>query len=602
MAGKSYDAEIISKQNKAVEDLAEDTSKKAAEKSKKAGGDAMEGAEVAASVGANAATKASGSGGGASSKPALTRPDSETINGTEYKYETARATATSNYADHYNAETGENEALHDETKGKTAMTGKYKKGHYVAKPAIEKTPGSKPKLKDLVEENDSAPEVTKMQGTIEDPNLVNSIVKNNIFIDNAVHIEDIRQGNIGDCYFLASLLQVIQHNPGKIPEIMKVSGSTVTTTLFHKEDGKWVQQDINVQIGLHKQNGGIKSSHWRLAYDPKTAKWSSSVDGMTLKITREDMYEAALWVQCMEQAYMVFSKNYGKYGFGDPGNVDLKTGINGGQAQNCMYMFFGDKVDAGSVKVENLKNGEKDVDTLKDNMSVIKMLQKYAQSEGDDSKDVYMMAGISTKMAVENLTYYAKTALGEIREVLKKNETEALKKAEKDVQQIYAWSYHYYDTPASSGTTREGETDEYQTKVRDEIDKRTIKLKNNAEYQALQNPIFKTMEEAAGVVVMRVTGKKEENNNIFIYSGHAYSVSAVKLVGKDGKDLTNESGLVSSQIDPEKSSVTLINPHAKTKASLNESEDRYNDGKFEMSLTSFLNNIGYVRTATVNNK
>ncbi|MBR4985749.1 MAG: hypothetical protein IKY83_08415, partial [Proteobacteria bacterium] len=302
MASKEYDTTIVSKQNKAVEELAEDTSKSSKKKAAK-GGDAMDSAEPAgASVGANAATKASGSAGGASSKPALTRPDSETINGTEYKYETARATATSNYADHYNAETGENEALHDETKVKTAMTGKYKKGHYVAKPAIEKTPGSKPKLKDLVEENDSAPEVTKMQGTIEDPNLVNSIIKNNIFIDGDVHIEDIRQGNIGDCYFLASLLQVIQHEPSRLLDIMKVSGSTVTTTLFHKEGDKWVQQDINVQIGLHKQNGGIKSSHWRIAYDPKTAKWSSSVDGMTLKITREDMYEAALWVQCMEQA------------------------------------------------------------------------------------------------------------------------------------------------------------------------------------------------------------------------------------------------------------------------------------------------------------
>lgn len=599
MAGKNYDAEIISKQTKAVEDLAEDTSKKAAKKSTK-GGDAMDGAISAASLGANAA-KAASSGGGdsGSGKPALTRPDSETINGTEYKYETARATATSNYADHYNAETGENEALHDETKGRTAMTGKYKKGHYVAKPAVEKAPGSKPTLKELVEEKDSAPEVNKMQGTIEDPNLVNSIVKNNIFIDNAVHIEDIRQGNIGDCYFLASLLQVIQHDPGKIPEIMKVSGSTVTTTLFHKEDGKWVQQDINVQIGLHKQNGGIKSSHWRLAYDPKTAKWSSSVDGMTLKITREDMYEAALWVQCMEQAYMVFSKNYGKYGFGDPGNVDLKTGINGGQAQNCMYMFFGDKVKDDSVKVTNVKNAEEGVNSLTDNMGIIYTLQKYARAAKDDKQDMYLMAGISTKESVTNLTYYAKTALKEIREVLKKNETEALKKAEKDVQQIYAWAYHYYDTPASGGSTREGETDEYQTKVRNEIDKRTINLKNNEEYQALQNPIFKTMEEAAGVVVMRVTGKKDENNNILIYSGHAYSVSDVKLVGKRGQDLTNEAALLSSQIDPEKSTVTLINPHAKTKASLNESEDRYNDGQFEISLSSFLNNVGYIRTATV---
>ncbi|MBQ9242346.1 MAG: hypothetical protein IJ165_03835 [Proteobacteria bacterium] len=601
MSNKAYDTTIISKSLKGVELLADDTektAKKASEKPAK-GGDAMESANTSAKA---AGKTAAGAGADGSGSAPLTRPDSETINGTEYKYETAQASATSNYADHYNAETGENEALKNVIKGKTAMTGKYKKGHYVAKPAVEKTPGSTPTLKELVEENESAPQVTRMQGTLEAPNLVNSIVKNNIFIDGKVHIEDIRQGNIGDCYFLASLLQVIQHEPGRILDIMKVSGSTVTTTLFHKEDGKWVQQDIAVQIGLHKQNGSVKSSHWRIAYDPKTARWSSSVDGMTLKITREDLYEAALWVQCMEQAYMVFSKNYGKYGFGDPANVDLKTGINGGQAQNCMYMFFGDRVKADTVKVTNVKNAEEKVDSLKDNMGVVYTLQKYAQAAKDGKQDMYLMAGISTKESVANLTFYAKSALKEIREVLKKNETEALKKAEKDVQQIYAWSYHYYDTPASGGSTREGETDEYQTKVRDEIDKRTIKLKNNAEFQALENPIFKTMEEAAGVVVMRVTGKKEENNNIFIYSGHAYSVSEVKILGKKGQDLTNEALLLSSMIDPEKSTVTLINPHAKTKASLNESEDRYNDGKFEVSLSSFLNNVGYIRTATVNKK
>ncbi|MBR4985262.1 MAG: hypothetical protein IKY83_05945, partial [Proteobacteria bacterium] len=294
-----------------------------------------------------------------------------------------------------------------------------------------------------------------------------------------------------------------------------------------------------------------------------------------------------------------FAKNYGKYGDGSVETGSLKSSIDGGHAQRCMYMFFGDKVVGTSVKAPGVNNGKDGVDILKDNMYAISILQKYAQAESNDKQDVYLMAGIASDTAVKHLLYYSGKALEEIKQINATKKTKALENAEKDIEEIHDWVSRYNDSPTTGGL-REGQTNKYQTMVRDEIDKRTISLKNNAEYQALDNPIFKTMEESAGVVVMRVKQNPEEKNNIFIYAGHAYSVSKVKLVGKDGKDLTNESNLDSSQIDAVQSSVTLINPHAKTKASLNEKEERYNDGKFEVSLESFLNNTGYIRTATVN--
>lgn len=596
MASKGYDATVISKSMKAVEDLGVDK-EKTSKKTAKGGGDAM-GSAASAATSSNATNNAAGNAADASNAP-LTRPDQETLEGYTFTYETVNATATEAYADHYNAKTGENEKLEDVTVKDSKMNDKYKKGKYVTKAPVDKAPKAEPALEELVEMTDAGRKVSKMQGTIENPNVINSVINDNIFIDGKVHLDDVRQGNIGDCYFLAALLQVIQHDPQRILDIMKVSGSTVTTTLYRKEKLSWVQQDIAVQIGVFKQNGRLTSSHWRIAYDPKTSRWSSSIDGSALKITREDLYEAALWVQCIEQAYMIFSKNYGQYGKGNACNVDLKSTIDGGHAQECMYMFFGDKVQAPTVRRKTLNNGAEGVDSLADNMSVIYTLQSYAQAANDGQKDVYLMAGVSTDGAVENLTFYAKKALEEIKTINQTKKTPELEKAEKNIELIYSWISRYNDSPTTSGL-REGQTNKYQTMVRDEIDKQTIELKNNAEFQALDNPIFKTMAESAGIVVMRVTGKQEANNNIFIYSGHAYSVSDVKLIGKDGKDLTNESNLDSAQIDANKSSVTLINPHAKTKASLNDKEERYNDGKFEISLESFMNNVGYIRTATVN--
>lgn len=552
------------------------------------------------------------------SMTALTRKDSDTIDDKTYTYGLKPVTATDTYADHLNTKTGEIEKLRDHAGATETLTedgdSKYKQGNYVAKPAVEKSVGSTPAFEEIVGTQADAAVVKRMQGTLEDPNVTQSILPENIFIDGTVSEEDVRQGGIGDCYFLASLLQVIRHDPSKILNMMSVSGSTVTTTFYHKEKTSektwyggtkekehWVSQDISVQMGIFTQNNKYKTSHYRIAYDPKKATWSSSLSKLgamnTLKINRDDVYEAATWLLCIEQAYMIFAQNYGRYGKGDPEGLNLVDSISGGQAQQCMYMFFGDKVVDNSVDITDVNNADEDVDIIKDNQAIIKQMLEYAKhQDGKGKSDVYMMAGISTKTAVNHLKSYADMAAKELEPKVKDNED--LQKALADIQAIGDKASHYYDEKDVPG--REGESGAWQEQIRKDIDALSLSLKANTAFTSLNLKSYQTLQESVGIVVAKVTGKKDDYNNIFIYSAHAYSVDSLHLVDKKGKDLTQGFHLFASKnVDADKSTVTLINPHGKTKASFNEKEDRYNDGKFTVSLRSFLNNVGYVRSAEV---
>ncbi len=553
------------------------------------------------------------SSGGDAMSGALTRSDSETVNDTEYTYTSETLTATHSYADHWNPETREIEKLSNYNATTTYLSttsGTYTQGHYVAKAPVTKNVGTTPSFTELVATNEDAALVTRMKGTLEKPNVINSVIQDRIYIDGAPVEEDVRQCSIGDCYFLASVLQVIRHDPSVISNMMRVSGTTVTTSFYHKEKTtkknwlgikkeveKWVKQDISVQVGVLKQNNKYKGSHFRVDYKPENSVWSSSVDSSILKITREDLFEAASWLICMEQAYMIFAQQYGPYGFGDPEGTNLVDGIDGGHAQNCMYMFFGDKVDADSVEKIDVENDDPEADIIKKNKAVINVLLDYAkQQDGNGKKDVYLMAGISTTEAVKQLGIYSEAAANELRPLVGSNEQ--LSQALSDIETIHDKISHYYDIADEPG--REGESGAWQKSIRDDIDALSLSLHNNTEFTNLNLASYQTLRESIGIVVAKVTGKKENYNNIFIYSGHAYSVDRLSLVDKKGNDLTKGLHLfAASKVDADLSRVTLINPHAKTKPAMNEAEERFNDGKFTISLRSFLNNVGYIRTAVV---
>ena len=177
-----------------------------------------------------------------------------------------------------------------------------------------------------------------------------------LFIDNKPAVEDISQGNIGDCYFLNALIHIINTDPGLLPNIMSLSGDDVTVKFYKKHRKKWEEENITTRFGLNKltSNTGVKDimgSNYRLANEVVATKWCGQIDPGRGNVTflRRDYHQAAMWVNIMEQAYSLFAKKNGFYG---DGRYDKKENsrsaryevIKGGLAGPVLQIFYGNKV------------------------------------------------------------------------------------------------------------------------------------------------------------------------------------------------------------------------------------------------------------------
>ena len=111
-----------------------------------------------------------------------------------------------------------------------------------------------------------------------------------------------------------------------------------------------------------------------------------------------DFYEAALWVNCLEQAYSLFAGQYGKYGDGIRDGEDKKgrfDAIDGGFEGRCLPLFWGDDVAGHKVLDTTFTPLGQETDDsralVKANKTVIKELIRLAKSQDRHSdKDVYI--------------------------------------------------------------------------------------------------------------------------------------------------------------------------------------------------------------------
>ena len=92
-------------------------------------------------------------------------------------------------------------------------------------------------------------------------------------------LNDIAQGGMGDCYFLAAISSVVSSNPEAIKSSMKDEGDTVVVRLYHP----------------------IKDDQGQETYEPKYYRVEKSVP---MAEDGRDLFAAgSLWVQMLEKAY-----------------------------------------------------------------------------------------------------------------------------------------------------------------------------------------------------------------------------------------------------------------------------------------------------------
>ncbi|WP_235299116.1 eCIS core domain-containing protein [Portibacter marinus] len=121
---------------------------------------------------------------------------------------------------------------------------------------------------------------------------------------------DIRQGSIGDCYFLASLGAIANTNPGLLRDaITENSNGTYTVRLYTEQDVGWIFEDMQLRphnVTIYPTFPVAAGSTDTANPNPPNAAhaWSAPGD------------ENELWVKLIEKAYALLIGSYTQIGKG----------------------------------------------------------------------------------------------------------------------------------------------------------------------------------------------------------------------------------------------------------------------------------------------
>ena len=470
----------------------------------------------------------------------------------------------------------------------------------------------------LLRESSSGIAPSALRGSIKYPNVRYDIDKTSLFINNTTSAADIRQRNVGDCYFLAAILSIIQKDPKFFTRKMSLNNNTVSTTFYHQMgtifNRRWTPVVVNTPYGIAHRNGEKIGSDYRISEDYKS-KWYAKFENTVLSVNQDNYYQAALWVNCIEQAFTVFAANYGKYGKGKDwfDSNERYERITGGFEGDCLHVFYGD--NASDKDMTNLAEPSDRRNILDDNKSILRNLLKFKQSLNDTQNNVHMFASTTSDQALERVQYHSKRALDEFNtrfDAIKSSSADddkamvpELIKAKNCLERIERCSRDYNASPRTgfiftrnNPLYREGETQKmYKERMNNEMNEAVKELSLNPTFQNLNLSSYYDLKvTVAGQVQIK-------RQNITILTGHAYNIEDVDFVDINGQSLNNKTvNDVISNADIELSTVTLENPHGTTKMVYNgEQEEKLASGRFNMKLHEFLVGVGRVQMATSTN-
>lgn len=231
--------------------------------------------------------------------------------------------------------------------------------------------------------------VSGFNGTTAAPQ-VEQVMTDSLYIDGRPSPNDVQQGGIGDCYFMATLMSVSQRDPGKIQSMMTPDGHGGATVRFWRRtmsNPNWLQRAFGAkpepqysQVSIHVSEqlqywlqtplgagqriangqGGffLKGAKLRSATRPRRNKWWGAIQGDQLEVHRRDEYDTAMWAPLMEKALAAFAERYGQYG-GSQGEAPA-TGsgyaeIDGGWSHQEMFVFYGADADMAGPNGGNVQ-------------------------------------------------------------------------------------------------------------------------------------------------------------------------------------------------------------------------------------------------------
>ncbi|NOY25083.1 MAG: hypothetical protein GXP62_04335 [Oligoflexia bacterium] len=442
---------------------------------------------------------------------------------------------------------------------------------------------------------------TGIMGSVEQPSVLSSRDESTIFIDGAPAVADIHQGWIGDCYFLAAVTDIAQSDPGHLRGMFTVSGNQVVVKLFSYDPaaGNWQPRNISVDMSfLHATDAqgsvaDLMSSGFRMGDTPSGSEWYASVsDGDDLWVCENATYELALWAPLLEKAYARLAERFGQYGGAHSGDANSNTNadgsarsgyeiIDGGFEQYCYGLLYGsDEVSNSSTAIDYAADAT-GAELVAINLPLLEQMLKLDGTDVPAGQQAYMTLAIDSGTIVGRL-------LAQLDRTLALRGVNQYASFVRSLQWVRALCAHYQTAEAANDQAAVDSAANDITAACTRMaapDSWPILGSGRADgaYQDLRDL----------VQVAQNIGTDASDGRRLTYADHAYAVLGVSLRDKDNNDLTLTGADLHArvaEIDPDKSSVRLRNPHGTNEpdADGDGADDGTDEGIFSMPLQQAL--------------
>ncbi|MBE2272156.1 MAG: hypothetical protein IAE80_28235 [Anaerolinea sp.] len=440
------------------------------------------------------------------------------------------------------------------------------------------------------------------------------ILANELFIGNGdPHVNEIAQGSIGDCYFLAALTQIVAKDPARIQQMMQVSGGNVSVDLFYKEDktGFWKPRRITLpQTVMMSQQGYVKGAGYKLDSAPARHDWwtvtktlpSTRTTLYALEVVRRDYVRAALWMPYLEKAYLRFAQEHGQYGTGAMSSDKDKSGgevVNEGGYSRLVYpLFYGAYASEDQQSVEY--RDEPLPDLLARNRPLIIRLLQANDPNLKDADNIEQQVNLTASADRQEHVARALTVL----ESMQKDgaSVEFLKK--KLGANYQAFTVQLVTLVEELGKAKTLNLEKAETAqplakaAKDTLGRGALWYDDLHSIDAERTAqVSRFVEMVANLINIGTDHSTGQRN---IYSRHAYTVQSIVFKGSSDNLLN---GLMHQNLDEEefkkidlnKSTVQLRNPHATNTPNIDDTGDvGPGGGVFDLSLEQFIRNFGRI--------
>ncbi|MCG5215260.1 C2 family cysteine protease [Streptosporangium soli] len=182
------------------------------------------------------------------------------------------------------------------------------------------------------------------------PNVVLLTAENGLWLNGGPSADDVCQGELGDCYFLALLGAIAHHDPDQIKRIIRKGENkyvvTFTRTISHQNREFRVPQPVELKmIFPHNDQNVLLGARLRVRCGEPVRRRRRTLGGDAY-LEKAYELETALWVPIIERAFAALAGKYGQFANmipadgaqPDDGYAKIRDGSQSGEMIfSCLY-------------------------------------------------------------------------------------------------------------------------------------------------------------------------------------------------------------------------------------------------------------------------